>query len=128
MIMNNPTNLKYSKTHEWVAFSDGSTARIGLTEHAQQALGDIVFANLPQEGDAVNIGEAFGDVESVKAVSDIYSPVTGTVAAVNESLSDEPGQINKVPYEAWLIEVSGITDTEDLLTVEEYEAFCREEA
>ena len=95
---------------------------IGLTDYAQNALGDIVFINLPEEGDSVTAGESFSDVESVKAVSDVFSPVTGTVTAVNEALLDDPAQVNEAPYEAWLIKVSEVSDTEELLDAEGYEA------
>ena len=106
---NIPANLKYSKSHEWVLEEDG-VFTIGLTDYAQDALGDIVFINLPEEGDSVTAGEAFSDVESVKAVSDVFSPVTGTVTAVNEALLDDPAQVNEAPYEAWLIKVSEVSD------------------
>lgn len=95
---------------------------IGLTDYAQNALGDIVFINLPEEGDEVTAGESFSDVESVKAVSDVFSPVTGTVCAVNEELLDDPAQVNEAPYEAWLIKVENVTGTEELLDAEGYEA------
>ena len=116
-----PTDLKYSKSHEWVKEEDG-VFTIGLTDYAQNALGDIVFINLPEEGDEVTAGESFSDVESVKAVSDVFSPVTGTVCAVNEELLDDPAQVNEAPYEAWLIKVENVTDTEELLDAEGYEA------
>ena len=125
--MNIPNNLFYTKSHEWVQFLDSTTARIGLTDYAQDALGDIVFANLPQEGDTVEVSEPFGDVESVKAVSDVYSPVSGEVTGVNEEILDSPEQINQDPYGTWFIEVSNITDKADFLTPEEYEAICKEE-
>ena len=118
---NIPENLKYSKSHEWVLEEDG-VFTIGLTDYAQNALGDIVFINLPEEGDSVTAGESFSDVESVKAVSDVFSPVTGTVTAVNEALLDDPAQVNEAPYEAWLIKVSEVSDTEELLDAEGYEA------
>lgn len=124
--MNTPDNLLYSKSHEWVLL-EGDTAKIGLTDHAQEALGDLVFVNLPETGDSLTCGEALGDVESVKAVSDVYSPVTGTVKAVNEELLDTPEAINADPYGAWLVEVEGITDKEDLLDAEAYIALCAEE-
>lgn len=124
--MNILENLKYTKSHEWVLL-EGGTAKIGLTDHAQESLGDLVFVNLPSVGDAVTAGETMADVESVKAVSDVYSPVTGVVKAVNDSLDSEPGQINETPYEAWLVEVEGVTDQEDLLDAVAYEAFCAEE-
>ncbi len=118
---NIPAELKYSKSHEWVKEEDG-VFTIGLTDYAQNALGDIVFINLPEEGDEVTSGESFSDVESVKAVSDVFSPVTGTVCAVNEELLDDPAQVNEAPYEAWLIKVENVTDTEELLDAEGYEA------
>ena len=121
-----PAEMKYSKDHEWMKEEDG-VAVIGISDFAQDALGDVVFVNLPGEGDEVTAGEAFGDVESVKAVSDLVSPVSGTVCAVNEALLDEPEKLNKVPYEAWLIKVENVTDTEDLLDAAAYEAFCAQE-
>ena len=125
--MNTPEHLRYTKTHEWVLFADDGTAKVGLTDHAQDALGDLVFVNLPQVGDALTCGEALGDVESVKAVSDVYSPVTGTVKAVNEDLLDTPEAINADPYGAWLVEVEDITDQEELLDAAAYEAHCAQE-
>ena len=124
--MNIPAELKYSKSHEWVKM-DGDVAVIGISDFAQDALGDVVFINLPAEGDSVTAGESFGDVESVKAVSDVFSPVTGTVTAVNEALLDDPAQVNEAPYEAWLIKVSQVSDTEELLDADGYEAFCQQE-
>lgn len=125
--MNTPDHLRYTKSHEWVLFADDGTAKVGLTDHAQDALGDLVFVNLPQVGDALTCGEALGDVESVKAVSDVYSPVTGTVKAVNEDLLDAPEAINADPYGAWLVEVEDITDQEELLDAAAYEAHCTQE-
>lgn len=122
--MNTPDHLRYTKSHEWVLFANDGTAKVGLTDHAQDALGDLVFVNLPQVGDSLTCGEALGDVESVKAVSDVYSPVTGTVKAVNEDLLDTPEAINSDPYGAWLVEVEGITDQEELLDAAAYEAHC----
>ena len=121
-----PAEMKYSKDHEWMKEEDGVVV-IGISDFAQDALGDVVFVNLPGEGDEVTAGEAFGDVESVKAVSDLVSPVTGTVCAVNEDLLDEPEQLNKAPYDAWLIKVENVTDTSDLLDAAAYEAFCAQE-
>ena len=121
-----PAELKYSKDHEWMKEEDG-VAVIGISDFAQDALGDVVFVNLPGEGDEVTAGEAFGDVESVKAVSDLVSPVSGTVCAVNEALLDEPEKLNKAPYEAWLIKVENVTGTEELLDAAAYEAFCAQE-
>ena len=120
-------DLKYSKSHEWVRM-DGDVAVIGISDFAQDALGDLVFVNLPQVGDEVTAGEAFGDVESVKAVSDLMSPVSGTVSEINEALLDAPEALNNDPYGAWIIKVENITDTEELLDAAAYEAHCAEEA
>ena len=120
-------DLKYSKSHEWVRM-DGDVAVIGISDFAQDALGDLVFVNLPQVGDDVTAGEAFGDVESVKAVSDLMSPVTGTVCEINEELLDAPENLNNDPYGAWIIKVDNITDTEELLDAAAYEAHCAAEA
>ena len=116
-----PAELKYTKSHEWVKEEDGVFV-IGLTDYAQSALGDLVFVNLPEEGDAVTAGEAFSDVESVKAVSEVFSPVTGTVAEINEELLDNPALINEAPYDAWLVKVQNVSDTEELLDAAAYEA------
>lgn len=124
--MNIPKTLKYTKSHEWVEFIDETTAKVGLTDYAQHSLGDLVFVNLPEIGDEVATEESFGDVESVKAVSDIFSPFSGEVTAINEELLDAPEAINSHPYEAWLIEVSNITDQETLLNAAEYEKHCEE--
>ena len=118
--------LKYSKSHEWVKL-DGGTAVVGLTDFAQSELGDLVFVNLPEVGDTVEAGEVFGDVESVKAVSDVYSPVTGEVTEINEDLLDSPELINDNAYEAWFIKVKDVSATEELLTAEEYKAFVESE-
>jgi glycine cleavage system H protein len=125
--MSLPGDLFYTQTHEWVRFVDDDTARVGLTDHAQEALGDLVYVNLPQEGDEARRGEGMGDVESVKAVSDVFSPFTGVVSAVNAALLDEPGLINTDPYGAWLVEISAITDREQLLDAQAYEALCAQE-
>ncbi|WP_195985696.1 glycine cleavage system protein GcvH [Clostridium sp. D33t1_170424_F3] len=125
--MNIPENLLYLDSHEWVEKTGDTTARIGLTDFAQDQLGDLVFVNLPEEGDSVAVGESFADVESVKAVSDIYSPVTGTVAAINADLLDAPEAINQDPYGAWFIEVADITEYGELMDAEAYQAFCEEQ-
>jgi glycine cleavage system H protein len=125
--MNTPETLKYSKTHEWVKELDEGVVEIGLTDYAQDALGSIVFVNLPDEYDGVSMGEAFGDVESVKAVSDVFSPVSGTVKEVNEALFEAPEMINEAPYDAWLIRVEAVTEIEDLLDAAAYEAVCAQE-
>ena len=118
--------LLYSKSHEWVK-EEGEEVLIGLTDYAQSELGDLVFVNLPEEGDEVTTGESFADVESVKAVSDVYSPGTGVVSAVNEELLDAPESINEAPYDAWFVRVKDISDREELLTAAEYEAFVESE-
>jgi len=124
--MNIPAELKYTKDHEWVKM-EGDIAVIGITDFAQNALGDLVYVNLPEEGDDVTAGESFSDVESVKAVSDVLSPVTGTICAINEDLTDSPESLNSDPYGAWIIKVENITETEDLMDAAAYEAFCAEE-
>ena len=121
-------NLRYANTHEWVELRNDTTARIGISDYAQQALGDLVFINLPEEGDTVTAGQAFGDLESVKAVSDLLSPVTGTVTAVNQAVIDQPELINENPYENWFVEVSDISAETDLMTAAVYEMFCTKEA
>ena len=124
--MNYPVDLKYSKSHEWIRYEDG-VAVIGISDFAQDALGDVVFVNLPAVGDEVTAGEAFGDVESVKAVSDLISPVSGVVLEINEELEDSPENLNEDPYGAWIIKVENVTDEEELLEAEAYEALCVEE-
>ena len=117
-------NLMYSKSHEWVK-EEGDLYVIGITDFAQSELGDLVFVNLPEVDDEVTVEEAFADVESVKAVSDVLSPVSGVVAEINEELLDAPQMINEAPYDAWFIKVADVTDKEELLTAEEYEAFIQ---
>lgn len=121
--MNFPEELMYAKSHEWVKNNGDGTYLIGITDYAQDALGDLVFVNMPEEGDSVEKGETFADVESVKAVSDVFSPVTATIEAVNEELVDDPAKINSDPYGAWFIKVSNLTDHEELLSAKEYEDF-----
>ena len=118
--------LLYSKSHEWVK-EEGEEMVIGLTDYAQSELGDLVFVNLPEEGDELTVGEAFADVGSVKAVSDVYAPVAGTVSEINEELLDAPEKINEAPYEAWLVRVKDVTEKEALLSAEEYKAFVESE-
>ena len=125
--MNTPKELLYTKSHEWILFTEDGCEKIGLTDYAQSALGDLVFVNLPQEGDSLTKEESFADVESVKAVSDVFSPVTGVVVKVNEALLDAPETINQSPYEAWLIEAGDITDKEELLSAEDYEKVVAQE-
>jgi glycine cleavage system H protein len=120
-------NLHYTKTHEWVEFTEDNQAKIGLTDFAQSKMGSLVFANLPMEGDDLTVGEALGDVESVKAVSDVISPISGVVTAVNEELLDTPETINEDPYGAWLVMVSDISEKEELLDAKEYVEYCSKE-
>ncbi len=125
--MNYPTDLKYSKSHEWVKIENG-VAIIGISDFAQDALGDVVFVNLPEVGEETTAGESFGDVESVKAVSDLICPVTGTICEVNTELEDSPELLNEDCYGTWIIKVENVTEEEELLDAAAYEAHCAEEA
>lgn len=126
--MNIPQDLKYSKEHEWIRV-EGNKGFIGITDFAQKALGDVIFVELPEVGRALAPGEVFGVVESVKAVSDIYSPCSGTVSAINEAVIDTPELVNQDPYgDGWLIEVDLTQLADDLLSAEEYEALLEEES
>ena len=125
--MNFPAELLYAKTHEWVQMLDDTTALVGISDFAQDSLGDLVFVNLPMVGDSVSAGEALCDVESVKAVSDVISPVTGVVAEVNEELLDAPEKLNEDPYGAWIARIEQITGKSELLDAAAYEAFTQEE-
>ena len=119
--------LLFAKSHEWLNDLGDGTATIGISDFAQSELGGLVFVNLPEPGDAVTVGETFADVESVKAVSDIYSPVTGVVVEINEDLLDDPALINDAPYDAWFVKVENITEHAELMNEDEYKAFCEEE-
>lgn len=121
--------LKYAKGHEWVKV-EGNKAYIGITEFAQDELGDIVFVELPEVGNEVEIEDILGSIESVKAASDIYAPVSGTVVEVNEELEGSPELINEDPYESWIavIEIDNSDELEDLMDADEYDKFCEEEA
>ena len=124
--MNFPAELKYTRTHEWVKMLDDTTALVGISDFAQDELGDLVFVNLPVVGDPVTKAITLCDVESVKAVSDIISPLTGVVAEVNADLLDTPEKLNEDPYGAWIAKIENITGTEDLLDAAAYEAFTKE--
>ncbi|MDR2793804.1 MAG: glycine cleavage system protein GcvH [Treponema sp.] len=115
-----PENLRYTKSHEWVRELEGGAYEIGLTDFAQQELGDIVFINVPQPGDTLTAKTSFADVESVKAVSEIYSPLDGSVMEVNQTLLDAPESINNAPYETWLIRAHGTLPADMLLSAAEY--------
>ena len=121
-----PEDLKYTETHEWVREEDGYIV-IGITDFAQHALGDLVFVNLPEVGDDITMETAFADVESVKAVSDVMSPVSGVVAEINEEIVDNPAIINEDPYEAWFIKVKEVSATASLMDASEYEELCENE-
>ena len=124
--MNVPEELQYTKSHEWVR-TEGDTATIGITDHAQDELGDVVFVELPEVGATFDAGDSFGTVESVKAVSDLYTPVGGEVVGVNEALNDQPEKINEDPYgEGWIVKLS-VSDEGDLLSASDYEQFLEEE-
>lgn len=125
--MNFPKDLKYAKSHEWVKIENG-IATVGISDFAQDALGDVVYVSLPSVGDKVKVGISFGDVESVKAVSDLIAPVSGVVCEVNEELADAPENLNSDPYGAWIIKVEEISEEAELLDPEAYEAHCAEEA
>ncbi len=125
--MSVPGDLQYTKSHEWVR-TEGDTATIGITDHAQDELGDVVFVELPDEGATFDAGEAFGTVESVKAVSDLYAPVGGEVVEVNSALDDAPEKINEDPYgEGWIVKLRTSAEA-DLLSAEEYEKVLEEES
>jgi glycine cleavage system H protein len=124
-----PKNYKYTKEHEWIDVA-GDTGTVGITDHAQNSLGDIVFVDLPKVGSEVNAGKSFGTVESVKAVSELYSPVTGSVTAINEELATAPEKINSDAHTAWMIKVKIANPAElnSLLSADDYEKFAAEEA
>nr|WP_287027629.1 glycine cleavage system protein GcvH [Vagococcus sp.] len=129
-MMNVPEKLFYTEEHEWVAFSeDKKVATVGITDFAQDQLGDIVFVGLPEIGDVANMGDSLADIESVKSVSDIYSPVSGKVVEVNEALLDQPELVNEAPYDQWLFKIEEVSDIqENLLQKEAYENLMAEEA
>jgi glycine cleavage system H protein len=126
--MSYPADFKYTKEHEWIK-PDGKTATIGITHHAQESLGDIVFVELPKVGTEVAKGKTFGSVESVKAVSDLYAPASGTVTEVNGDLATAPENINKDAHSAWLIKITlkDATELNSLLSPADYETFVAEE-
>ena len=125
--MSVPESLSYAKSHEWVRI-EGDTATIGITEHAQDELGDVVVVELPEKGASFGAGDAFGTVESVKAVSDLYAPVGGEVVEVNEALNDAPEKINEDPYgDGWIVKLRTSGDASGLLSASDYEKFIEEE-
>ena len=126
--MSYPESYRYAKSHEWLAMN-GETASVGITDYAQESLGDIVFVELPKVGQQLEAGASFGSVESVKAVSDLYAPVSGTVTEVNESLNSTPETINNAANDTWLIKIKVLNPDEAtaLLSASDYESFVNEE-
>jgi glycine cleavage system H protein len=123
-----PANYRYTKEHEWIEV-DGTSAAVGITDYAQSSLGDIVFVDLPKVGDAVEAGKIFGSVESVKAVSDLYAPASGTVTAVNEELASAPEKINSDANKTWMLklDLTNAAEADGLLSAADYEKFISEE-
>ncbi len=123
-----PKDFKYTKEHEWIKVN-GNTGTVGITDHAQKALGDIVFVELPKPGASVTAGKTFGTVESVKAVSDLYAPASGTVTEVNQELATAPEKVNADAHSAWMIKItlSNPADLNQLLSADDYEKFVAEE-
>ena len=122
-----PTDCKYAATHEWARLEEDGSVTVGISDFAQNALGDVVYAELPEEGQQVSAGDEAGVVESVKAASDIYAPVSGTVIAINESLEDEPEKVNQDPYgDGWFFKLTPDDEAElaDLLDAEAYQEVC----
>ena len=123
-----PANYRYTREHEWIAV-DGNIGTVGITDYAQNSLGDIVYVDMPKVGDSISANATFGSVESVKAVSDLYSPVSGTVTEMNEALKTEPDKINSAPHDTWIIkiELSNPGELNSLLDAAAYEKFISEE-
>ncbi|MEU9477137.1 glycine cleavage system protein GcvH [Streptomyces sp. NPDC048191] len=122
--MSNPQQLRYSKEHEWLSAAEDGVSTVGITEHAANALGDVVFVQLPEVGSTVSAGETCGELESTKSVSDLYSPVTGEVTEVNENVVDDPSLVNSAPFEGgWLFKVRVSEEPADLLSADEYTEF-----
>ncbi|MBT2438776.1 glycine cleavage system protein GcvH [Streptomyces sp. ISL-36] len=122
--MSNPQQLRYTKEHEWLSDAEDGVATVGITEFAANALGDVVYAQLPEVGDTVTAGETCGELESTKSVSDLYSPVTGEVVAANQDVVDDPSLVNTAPFEGgWLFKVRVTGEPDDLLSADEYAKF-----
>ncbi|MFJ2768133.1 glycine cleavage system protein GcvH [Streptomyces sp. NPDC087300] len=122
--MSNPQQLRYSKEHEWLSATEDGVAIVGITEHAANALGDVVFAQLPEVGDTVTAGESCGELESTKSVSDLYAPVTGEIVAANQDVVEDPSLVNSAPFEGgWLFKVRISGEPDDLMSADEYTAF-----
>ncbi|GGY34514.1 glycine cleavage system protein GcvH [Streptomyces omiyaensis] len=122
--MSNPQQLRYSKEHEWLSAVEDGVATVGITEHAANALGDVVYVQLPEVGSTVTAGESCGELESTKSVSDLYAPVTGEIVEANQDVVDDPSLVNSAPFEGgWLFKVRITGEPDDLLTADEYTAF-----
>ena len=124
--MNAPENFKFTESHEWVEDLGDGTYRIGITDFAQSELGDLVYVNLPEEGDALTEGEPFADVESVKAVSEVFSPINGVVSEINSDIVDAPEKINADPYGSWFVVAKDVSFEKELLDAKAYEEFVQE--
>ncbi|MFJ8693552.1 glycine cleavage system protein GcvH [Streptomyces roseolilacinus] len=123
--MSNPQQLRYSKEHEWLSPAEDGVATVGITEHAANALGDVVYVQLPEVGATVTAGETCGELESTKSVSDLYSPVTGEVVEANQAVVDDPSLVNSSPFQdGWLFTVRVSQEPEDLLSADEYTEFA----
>ncbi|WP_133915735.1 glycine cleavage system protein GcvH [Streptomyces sp. NBC_00582] len=122
--MSNPQQLRYSKEHEWLSAAEDGVATVGITEHAANALGDVVFVQLPEVGATVTAGESCGELESTKSVSELYSPVDGEIVEVNQDVADDPSLVNSAPFEGgWLFKVRVAGEQEELLSADEYTAY-----
>ncbi|MBB1254972.1 glycine cleavage system protein GcvH [Streptomyces sp. OF3] len=122
--MNNPQQLRYSKEHEWLSDAEGGVSTVGITEHAANALGDVVYVQLPEVGDTVTADETCGELESTKSVSDLYSPVTGEVVEVNQDVVDDPALVNSAPFTGgWLFKVKVTDEPANLMSADEYASF-----
>lgn len=122
--MSNPQQLRYSKEHEWLSDADDGVSTVGITAHAADALGDVVFVQLPAEGDSVTAGEPCGELESTKSVSDLYAPVSGEITEINQDVVDDPALVNSAPFEGgWLFKVRISEEPDDLLSAAEYDSF-----
>jgi glycine cleavage system H protein len=122
--MSNPQQLRYSKEHEWLSDAEDGVSTVGITAHAAEALGDVVFVQLPETGEAVTAGEPCGELESTKSVSDLYSPVSGEITEVNQDVVDDPALVNSAPFEGgWLFKVRVSDEPQGLLSADEYTSF-----
>ncbi|MFF1628366.1 glycine cleavage system protein GcvH [Streptomyces sp. NPDC058272] len=122
--MSNPQQLRYSKEHEWLSVAEDGVSTVGITEFAANALGDVVYAELPEVGSTVTAGESCGELESTKSVSDLYAPVDGEIVEINQDVVDDPALVNSAPFEGgWLFKVRVTEEPADLLSADEYVAF-----